>query len=302
MPPTLGKSQVSTVRKQMKLQIISVCKNSCCTDFQTQIVSLLSELGASSSEINKVMPKNTSQDSRKRNITAVDLNSPISKKSKLQSGLKLKDETKTSQMVDSASLESVAEELVSKLNAKENVADLVIMSMAFLPEQMPAAFQNTYKPIAAAGTVQQIKSLAKILAVQLNEAGLLKVNEQTSASAQPTSSKLLAIDDLDNEDDDMDDVEYLVDSKPKLTPIKVEKSDSIDAGEPMDAKPSKLQAPSTPLSMKPPPNIQALVSKKNFNKTFKLSEVTANSAAQFNTESLEDLLSKTYSRILNSER
>jgi ABC-type histidine transport system ATPase subunit len=301
MPPTLGKSQVSTVRKQMKLQVVLICKNSCCIDFQSQVISLLSELGASTSEINKAMPKNANPESRKRNITAVDLNSPISKKSKLQSGLKIKEENKITQMIDSSSLENIAEDLVARLNVRENVADLVMVSMAFLPEQMPVAFQNTYKPIAAAGTTQQIKSLAKILAMQLNEAGLLKLDEQTSAANQPTaSSKLITIDDLDNEDDDMEDVEYLVDSKPKLTPIKVERNDSVEVGEPMDTKPSKLQTPSTPL-IKPLANIQSLVSKKNFNKTFKLSEVTANSAPQFNTQSLEELLSKTYSRILNSE-
>ncbi|CAI2736868.1 unnamed protein product [Dicrocoelium dendriticum] len=48
-----------------------------------------------------------------------------------------------------------------------NVADLVLLSMVTLPDQMPAAFQSTYTPIAAAGTSAQIRHLARMLAVQL---------------------------------------------------------------------------------------------------------------------------------------
>jgi symplekin len=51
MPPTLGKSQVSTVRKQMKLQIIAICKNPCCLDYHAQIVQILTELGTSNNEV-----------------------------------------------------------------------------------------------------------------------------------------------------------------------------------------------------------------------------------------------------------
>ena len=43
-----------------------------------------------------------------------------------------------------------------------------------LPEQMPASFQATYTPIAAAGTEAQINHLARLLATQLTAAGLGK--------------------------------------------------------------------------------------------------------------------------------
>lgn len=57
MPPTLGKSQVSTVRKQMKLQIIAICKNPCCLDYHGQIVSILTELGTSNNEVSILTKK-----------------------------------------------------------------------------------------------------------------------------------------------------------------------------------------------------------------------------------------------------
>ena len=43
-----------------------------------------------------------------------------------------------------------------------------------LPDTMPAQFQATYTPIAAAGTPAQIKHLSRLLATQLTAAGLGK--------------------------------------------------------------------------------------------------------------------------------
>ena len=51
MPPTLGKSQVSTARKQMKLQLLSICKTPHASEFQNQITIILSDLGLSSNEV-----------------------------------------------------------------------------------------------------------------------------------------------------------------------------------------------------------------------------------------------------------
>ena len=43
-----------------------------------------------------------------------------------------------------------------------------------LPDTMPAQFQATYTPIAAAGTQAQIKHLSRLLATQLTAANLGK--------------------------------------------------------------------------------------------------------------------------------
>lgn len=58
MPPTLGKSQVNTTRKQLKLQLASICKNPYCIEFQPQITQLLTDLGTSNSEV-RIMRKKT---------------------------------------------------------------------------------------------------------------------------------------------------------------------------------------------------------------------------------------------------
>lgn len=43
-----------------------------------------------------------------------------------------------------------------------------------LPETMPAHFQATYTPIAAAGTDGQVSHMARLLATQLTMAGMGK--------------------------------------------------------------------------------------------------------------------------------
>jgi symplekin len=47
-----------------------------------------------------------------------------------------------------------------------------------LPDTMPAQFQSTYTPIAAAGTQIQIKHMARLLAAQLVAAGYGKDTQQ----------------------------------------------------------------------------------------------------------------------------
>jgi len=53
-----------------------------------------------------------------------------------------------------------------------------------LPDTMPAQFQATYTPIAAAGTQLQIKHMARLLATQLVAAGLGKVDQQQQQKKQ----------------------------------------------------------------------------------------------------------------------
>jgi hypothetical protein len=67
-------------------------------------------------------------------------------------------------------IDITAADLIGKLSIG-NVVDLVLVSMVALPEKMPASFQATYTPIAAAGTPAQIEHLARLLGAQLTAAG-----------------------------------------------------------------------------------------------------------------------------------
>lgn len=95
------------MKKQLKLQLLTVCRNPLAIEFQPIIAGLLTDCGASSSEVNRVLvhrlnnrpvvisswnefqvakafPKGTSgsSESRKRTLPSVDLNSSLAKRTK----------------------------------------------------------------------------------------------------------------------------------------------------------------------------------------------------------------------------
>ena len=68
-------------------------------------------------------------------------------------------------------IEVTKEDLIPRLK-NERVAELVIISMLSLPERMPASFQETYTPIAAAGGTAQVTHLARLISAQMTNAGV----------------------------------------------------------------------------------------------------------------------------------
>ncbi|MGH0138441.1 UNVERIFIED_CONTAM: hypothetical protein FKN15_073362 [Acipenser sinensis] len=64
LPPTLAKSQVSSVRKNLKLHLLSVLKHASSFEFHGQITTLLLDLGTQQQEIARNMPN--LKDVRKR--------------------------------------------------------------------------------------------------------------------------------------------------------------------------------------------------------------------------------------------
>lgn len=57
LPPTLANSQVSSVRKSLKLQMLAVLKHPAAVDMIPQIATLLTDLGATQAEVTRAMPK-----------------------------------------------------------------------------------------------------------------------------------------------------------------------------------------------------------------------------------------------------
>lgn len=55
---------------------------------------------------------------------------------------------------------------------KDAVTDLVLVSMLFLPRTMPVQFQETFTPIAAAGSSTQVDHLGRLMATQMSNAGI----------------------------------------------------------------------------------------------------------------------------------
>lgn len=56
LPPTLSKSQVNSVRKHLRLQLVNLLKHPSAGEFHDTIVAVLTDLGMSNSELNKAVP------------------------------------------------------------------------------------------------------------------------------------------------------------------------------------------------------------------------------------------------------
>lgn len=211
---------------------------------------------------------------------------------------------------DLPTMETFMDDLAFKLNQQENVTDLVMVTMAYLPEQMPQVFQNTYKPVSNAGTAQQIKSLARMLTTQFNDAGILKlspsvINKQATQQQQQQldadSLKIVtttaAIDDLDPEDDVENDEMSKYSAEKMSAGLK---SENEKENENAKHPPQTPMTPTT-LGKKLPPTLESIVPKKSSNKMFKLNEVARDQASLFDASALQMLLNQTHSRILKAE-
>ncbi|KAG7259196.1 hypothetical protein CRUP_025023 [Coryphaenoides rupestris] len=142
LPPTLAKSQVSSVRKNLKIHLVAVLKHPCSLDFQAQIGTLLQDLGMPQSEIARATPTPREPRKRPRHEQYTE-----GKKIKMGEGGACGDSVSTPSPAPPAhsAIDLTAHFLHPLLNP-ENVANLVLISMVYLPDVMPASFQATYTP------------------------------------------------------------------------------------------------------------------------------------------------------------
>lgn len=190
LPPTLAKSQVSSVRKNLKLHLVAVLKHPCSLEFQGQISTLLQDLGMPQSEIARSTPALREQRKRSRHEPYTE-----GKKVKMEPALMDEDEDKEEPAppvpkpapapVAQSSTDLTAE-FLRPLLTPENVANLVLISMVYLPDVMPASFQSTYTPVESAGTDAQIKHLARLMATQMTAAGIGPGLEQSKNKDGPS--------------------------------------------------------------------------------------------------------------------
>ncbi|KAM8953518.1 symplekin [Pelodytes ibericus] len=176
LPPTLAKSQVSSVRKNLKLQLLSVLRHPSSCDYQGPIGTLLLDLGTSQGEITRHMPPSR-ESSRKRTREGVEGGQ---KKSRTDPSLADDDDDKDTVShaplppppPSTLSATDITAEFLHPLLTPESVANLVLISMVYLPDSMPASFQSTYTPVESAGTDAQIRHLARLMATQMTAAGI----------------------------------------------------------------------------------------------------------------------------------
>ncbi|XP_077142473.1 symplekin [Ranitomeya variabilis] len=176
LPPTLAKSQVSSVRKNLKLQLLNVLRHPSSLEYQGPISTLLMDLGTGQAEITRHLPP-PRELNRKRTREGGEGGQ---KKSRTDAPLADDDDEKdpvphTSlppAAPNTMSATDITADFLRPLLTPESVANLVLISMVYLPDTMPASFQSTYTPVESAGTDAQIRHLARLMATQMTAAGI----------------------------------------------------------------------------------------------------------------------------------
>lgn len=292
LPPTLAKSQVSSVRKNLKLHLMAVLKHPCSLEFQGQISTLLLDLGMAQSEITRSTPAPREQRKRPRHEEYTE-----GKKVKMEPALIEDDEDKEEPAplsvpkppavpVAQSAIDLTAE-FLHPLLSPENVANLVLISMVYLPDVMPASFQATYTPVESAGTDAQIKHLARLMATQMTAAGIGPGLEQCKAKEEDTVKV------IEGESGAKD---LLI--KRKVPAVMVGQAISVVGGY------EKEKSPEAPAAVKrlPEPIIPTAQTKmagpSGRKKVFRLSDVVQ----PLSDAQIETLTSKAVKRILHSEK
>uniref|UniRef100_A0A3P9LS19 Symplekin n=1 Tax=Oryzias latipes TaxID=8090 RepID=A0A3P9LS19_ORYLA len=295
LPPTLAKSQVSSVRKNLKLHLVAVLKHPCSVEFQGQISTLLLDLGMPQTEITRNTPVPREPRKRPRYEQYTE-----GKKVKIEPALMEDDEDKEEPAPLAApkpaavpavqSALDLTAEFLHPLLTPENVANLVLISMVYLPDVMPASFQATYTPVESAGTDAQIKHLARMMATQMTAAGIGPGLEQSKAKGDEACKE-------EQNEEDSTAKDILI--KRKVPAVILGQAISVVGG--YSEKPSATEPPAAPKRLPEPilPSAPTkLMGASGRKKVFRLSDVVQPLSDTQN----EKLTSSAVKRILHSEK
>lgn len=181
LPPTLTNSQVSSVRKNLKMQFISLLKLASSFEWRSTITPILQDLGASQSEINRAMPKMDKKEIQMRTKRALE-NEEVrnqAKKARLEIDEKKRARQDVEMEIDHEEINeqqkrsnAVNEKFIADaIKSVEVVAHLVVTNMPRLPNRCPQDFIKNHQS-GALSVNQQIEKIAKNFALQLTEAKL----------------------------------------------------------------------------------------------------------------------------------
>ncbi|XP_065919796.1 symplekin-like isoform X2 [Dysidea avara] len=188
LPPSYSPSQVSSVRKQLKFQVMGLLKQPMSHTCHGQIATLLTDLGYSQADITKNTPKMPTEVLKKSSSRPGDMDNPVKEISSdtvitpsVTENTANQDPAQSSKHSVIEATEQIAKE-IEPLLEPEAVTDIVVESLTRLPRYIPVSFKDSYTPIAAAGTHIQRVHLARLLASQVTSARM-----ETSPAHMETS-------------------------------------------------------------------------------------------------------------------
>ncbi|KAG7207725.1 hypothetical protein KM043_009341 [Ampulex compressa] len=171
LPPTLSDSQVTSVQKQLKLTLLGLMKHPASIEFSSTIAKQLTQLGAKEQEIIKAYPKlEDVRRMKKRQQEAAAASA--AKRAKIETTL-ISEESDIPTPVPPPKLPELmelSESFIAERLSVEIATDLVMDSMAWVPDVMTTIFQREYQPTSTTDINIQRQTIAKLLAAQIKQA------------------------------------------------------------------------------------------------------------------------------------
>ncbi|XP_075145522.1 symplekin scaffold protein [Haematobia irritans] len=180
LPPTLTDSQVSSVRKSLKMQLIALLKNKGSYEYQSVIKHMLLDLGASQGEIQRTIPKMDKQEQLRRQKRILEnATNNLSKKMRLgpQHDLPEEPEKSKEMVIDEEELDKQRQKsnrvnekyIAENIRSTETAVKFVMDFLPKLPESPPEAFLREYVPIKDLSIPQQVSKISNLLGEQMTE-------------------------------------------------------------------------------------------------------------------------------------
>lgn len=297
LPPTLTDSQVSSVRKSLKMQLIALLKNKGSYEYQSVIKHLLLDLGASQGEIQRAIPKMDKQEQMRRQKRILEnATSNLQKKMRLGKARDIHEQSEEAEeeekVVDEEELEKQRQKstkvnekfLAEHLRSTQTVVSLVVEYLPKLPETAPESFLKEYTPIKDLSIPQQVTKIANLLGQQMTEQ---KIGPGSAAFTKEVPMKVLRKE------------KPSVSAKAPEEPMEVEDNDTPSS--PLDEEQQRKEEATKKLreNMERLKGEQELIERmKQKAKALKLQEITK----PFTRPQKEKFLMDAVKRILQAER
>lgn len=180
LPPTLSDSQVTSVRKQLKLTLLGLMKHPASIEYASVIAKQLTQLGAKEQDILKAYPKQEDiRRMKKRQQEAAA--ATAAKRVKLETIIPLVEECEPLPIPiivpKQPELIELSETFIAERLSVEIAADLVMDSMTWVPDTMTAIFQREYQPTVTSDNGVQRQAIAKLLSAQIKQAKANKMKK-----------------------------------------------------------------------------------------------------------------------------
>lgn len=178
LPPTLTDSQVSSVRKSLRMQLQMLLKLRGSFEFAGTIRNILMDLGASANEIQKLLPKMDKQEMARRQKRILEnAAQSLAKKARLVEQDRMQQQQPREMELDEEELERQRQKstrvnekfLAEHLRSTETVVNLVVEFLPALPDAATPKFLAEYTPIKQLSLPQQVSNISHQFGQQLTE-------------------------------------------------------------------------------------------------------------------------------------